>query len=535
MKKMLKIWMVSLLFLLVASHNLSAFAQNEQQLNLSMLTDPTLDPALTSDTYSPALLKNIFEGLARPDENGELQPAAAESWQVNDDGTVYTFKLRQDGKWSNGDPVKASDFEFAWKRVVDPQTASNKAFELAVIKNAESITEGDTPVEDLGVKALDDFTLEVTLERPTPYFIELAARTGTMLPVHPATVEADETGWSTKGHEDYVSNGPFTVDEISLGSHYTLIKNEHYWDKNQVSLDGIHIAIIESEQTANTAFQSGDLDFIGIPFNTVSLDAIDTYEQQGLLGGIDIAANYNIKMNITDELLSNVNLRKALVHGVDRQGLIDNVTKAEETPAMSLVPPTIKGFENVEPYFEDRDFETAKEYLNKALEELGMKDPSEIQLKLSFNTNEAHAAIAQHLQQGWNENLGIQVELDNTEWQVHLDRMTMLDYQLGRIGNTADYNDPYSILEMYYAKEVGTNRTGYEDPEYQQLIDAAQNEQDEEKRMELLRKAEAHVMDAAPFVPLYFYKNLYATQPNVKNITPDPFTDTQLKYVEIVE
>lgn len=531
MKNLMKLWMVGLLIITGLSYGVQGFAQEVSQLNLSMLTDPIFDPALTLDTYSPTLLKNIFEGLTRPDRNGEAIPAAAESWQVSDDGTVYTFHLRKDGLWSNGDPVKASDFEYAWKRVVDPTTASSKGFELAAVKNANNITEGKAEVDELGVKALDDYTFEVTLERPTPYFIDLTARTGTMLPVHQPSVEEDETGWATK--ETFISNGPFTVEEMALGSHYLLVKNEHYWDKDEVNLDTVHIAIIESEQTANTAFQTGDLDFIGVPFNTVSLDAIDTYEQQGVLARHDLAAIYNYKMNTTDPLLSNVNLRRALAHGVDRQGLIDNVTKGSETPAMSLIPSTVRGFENVNPYFEDGDFEQAKEYLNTALEELGFKDPSEVHLKLSFNTNEAHAAIAQYLQQGWNKNLGIQVELDNTEWQVHLDRMTMLDYQLGRIGNTADYNDAYALLEMYYDKDVGTNRTGFDDPEYRKLIDQAQNEQDDEKRIELLKQAEAYVMEAIPFVPVYFYTNLCAVQPGVKDMNPDPFLDLQLKYVSI--
>lgn len=512
-------------------NTVQAQAPDPGVLRTSIASEPVLDPALVPDTYSGIMVKNLMEGLTRPDAEGVPEPAMAESWDVSEDGLVYTFHLRE-ASWSNGDPVTAGDFEFAWKRVLNPDTASPKAGDLFEVANAQAYYLGEASADDVGVKALDDKTFEVTLENPTPYFLDLTARTTVMYPVNPRAVEENES-WALDAGESYVTNGPFTLTEWEHNSFFTFGKSLSYWDNENVQLETVNVQVIEAESTANAAFQAGEIDFVGIPFNTVSLDALDVYRADETLQTVDFAALYEYKMNVTDPQLSNVNIRKALAYGIDRQTLIDNITKANETPALGLVSPAMRGFEESNNYFTDGDFQTAREYLATGLEELGLSDPSELTVTLSTNTSESHGAIAQYLQAGWVNNLGINVEIANQEWQVHLDNLLTLNYQLGRLGSVAEYNDPNAFLEMYYEPDNGMNRTGWENAEYQELLDAASVETDEAARVELMQQAEAVFMDEMPTVPVYFYSNAYVAKDFVKNMHPDAFVDVQLKHVVV--
>lgn len=520
-----------MLALMPRLNTIQAQAPEPGMLRTSIASEPVLDPALVPDTYSGIMVKNLMEGLTRPDAEGVPEPAMAESWDVSDDGLVYTFHLRE-ASWTNGDPVTAGDFEFAWKRVLNPDTASPKAGDLFEVANAKAYYLGEASVDDVGVKALDDKTLEVTLENPTPYFLDLTARTTVMYPVNPRAVEENES-WALDAGESYVTNGPFTLTEWEHNSFFTFSKSPSYWDNETVQLETVNIQVIEAESTANAAFQAGEIDFVGIPFNTVSLDALDVYRADDTLQTVDFAALYEYKMNVTDPQLANVNIRKALAYGIDRQTLIDNITKANETPALGLVSPAMRGFEDSNNYFTDGDFETARKYLKTGLEELGLNDPAELTVTLSTNTSESHGAIAQYLQAGWVNNLGINVEIANQEWQVHLDNLLTLNYQLGRLGSVAEYNDPNAFLEMYYEPDNGMNRTGWENVEYQELLDAASVETDESARNELMKQAEAVFMDEMPTVPVYFYSNAYVAKDFVQNMHPDAFVDVQLKHVVV--
>lgn len=507
------------------------YAQAEQVLNISTTSEPpTIDPALATDSTSGAIIKNVFEGLTSM-KDGEPQPAVAESWDVSEDGKMVTFKLRDNAVWSNGDPVTAKDFEYAWKRVLNPETASEYASLLYVIEGAEAYNNGEGEVDAVGIKAVDDQTLEVKLNSPVAYFPELVAHY-TFMPVNQKAVEAGDD-WAAEAGDGYVVNGPFVLSEWNHNSDYVLAKNENYWDKDNVSLETVNVQMIESEATANAQYQAGDLDYLGAPYNTVSLDSIETYKNDKSLNINPYAAIYWYKVNTTDEVMSNVNIRKALALAIDRQGLIDNVIKGEQTPALGIVPPTIEGFEEDRGYFKDNDVEAAKEFLAKGLEELGMSDPSELSIAISINTSEAHSAIAQYIQEGWAKNLGIQTEINNAEWQVYLDQVSNMDYQVARLGWIADYNDASSFLDMYKTAADGNNDTGWENPEYKDLMDQAANEQDPAKRTDLMRQAEAILVDEMPVIPLYYYTNLFVKKDNVKNMEPDALGNVNLKDVVI--
>ena len=529
--KFKKILPVLFLSASIMMNSVSAFAQ-EKVLNISTNAEPpTIDPGLSTDTTSGSIIDNVFENLTEMDANREIGPGAAESWEVSEDGLVYTFNLRKDAVWSNGDPVTAQDFEYSWKRMLNPESLASRANLYYVIEGAEAYNLGDGDAESVGIKALDDYTFEVTLHSPVAYFLELINHYA-FAPVNKNVVESDE-GWALEAGDNYVTNGPFTLSEWNHNSDYVLSKNENYWDKENVQLDQVNVQIIESEATGSIQYMNGDLDFIGAPYGAIALENIPVLEGKGELHTTPYSAVYWYKLNTTDEVMSNVNIRKALALAIDRQALVDNVTHGKHIPANGIVPPTIEGFEESRNYFQDADFEVAKEYLSTGLEELGISDPSELTIRLSINTSEAHSTIAQFIQEGWNQNLGVNVEIDNTEWQVYLDKISMLDYQVARLGWAADYNDAASFLDMYRKVDTGNNDTGWESEEFKTLIDEASLELDASTRTDLLLQAEAVMMDAMPVIPIYHNESIYANKEYVKNMEPDALGRYNLKYVDV--
>ena len=235
--------------------NVTGEAQEDKVLNLSVASEPVMDPAFVTDSYSMPMIKNILEGLTRPTNEGEIVPAMAESWDVSEDSKTYTFHLREGIQWNNGDPVTASDFEYAWRRIINPETGAPNASKMFVIEGAEAYFMGEGSEEDVKINAVDDQTFEVTLAEPAPYFIELTARQTTMMPVHQATVEADGS-WATEAGEQFVSNGPFNFVEWNHNGDYTLEKNEGYWDVANVDLDGVYVRIIEDPMMDTSLLKS---------------------------------------------------------------------------------------------------------------------------------------------------------------------------------------------------------------------------------------------------------------------------------------
>lgn len=500
-----------------------------KELNLVFASEPpSLHSALATDTTSGAVIQNVFEGLMTRDANGEITEAAAESYKVSEDLLTYTFKLR-DSQWTNGDPVTAEDFAYSWKWALDPANASDYSSILYPIKGAQAFNLGEGSADDLGIKVIDEKTIEVTLEAPTPYFLELTAFK-TMYPVHQATQEANAT-WYTEA-DSIVSNGAYTITEWVHNGNMVLTKSDTYWDKDNVKIDTVNISMVESETSQMTMFDAGEIDFLGAPYGSIALDAIDRLKSEDKLNVAPQSGIYWYKFNTKDEVMSNVNIRKALALSIDRAGLIANITKGEQEPALGIVPNSVDGFSG-DDYFKDADFAAAKEYLATGLKELGLADASELNIALSYNTSEAHAAIAQFIQQGWNKELGINVTLDNSEWQVYLDKIDTFDYQVGRLGWIADYNDAYSFLEMFDTAENGNNDTGWGNDEYTALMKQSTTETDPAKRVELMKQAEAIMVEDMPVAPIYFYTNLNVVGDNVTGMEADALGNIALKYADI--
>lgn len=507
----------------------SSTADGEKELNLLITSEPpSLHPQLATDTTSGAIIENTFEGLTTM-KDGVPELAAAEDYVVSEDLLTYTFTIR-DAQWSNGEKVTAEDFEYAWKWALNPENASEYSTILYAIKGAEAYNNGAGTAEEVGVKAIDEKTLEVTLVAPTPYFLELTAFK-TYFPIHKATAEANPK-WYTEA-DSYVGNGAFTLATWNHSGDIVLEKSESYWDAKNVAIDTVNVAMVESETTQMTMYDAGEVDFLGAPYGTISLDAIDRLKSEDKLQVSDLSGIYWYKFNTKDDVMQNENIRKALALSINRESLIANVVKGEQQPALGIVPNSVEGFGDDEGYFQDANIEEAKKYLEAGLKELGLASPADLEVKVSYNTSEAHSAIAQFIQQGWTSELGISVKLDNAEWQVYLDKIQNGDFQVGRLGWAADYNDAYSFLEMYNTAENGNNHTGWSNEEYKKLLDASTTETDAAKRTDLLLQAEEIIMDDMPVAPVYFQTNLFVKSDNVDNMEPDALGNINLKFVDV--
>lgn len=503
----------------------------DQTFDINIRTEPpSLHPGTATDTTSSAVLDQVFEGLMRINNDGEPEEAMAESYEVSDDLLTYTFHIREDANWSNGDPVTAGDFEYAWKWVLNPDNAdTDYAYQLYVIKGAQAAKEEGGSLDDVGIKAVDDKTLEVTLQQPTPYFLDLTAFY-TYYPVNQKVAE-EASDWALEAGENYVTNGPFLLDSWAHQDQIVLKKNPDYWDAETVKLETINMYMVDDENTALEMYNSGELEWAGDPTDALPLTAIQSLKDEGTLNISPLAGIYYYAFNTEKEPFNNVNIRKAFALAINREGIVQSITQREEQAAMALVPPSIWEESN-EGYFTDNDVEKAKEYLEAGLEEMGLDELPPVEL--SYNTSEAHAAIAQAVQDMWRQNLGVDVTLRNEEWNVYLDSMGNGDFYAGRMGWLADFNDAISFLEIFQSVG-GNNYTNWENEEFASLLEQSRSETDEAARKEIMREAEAIFMEEMPIAPVYFYTNSWLNKDYVRGLEVSALGSVQFKWTYLVE
>ncbi len=499
-----------------------------QELNINISTEPfSLHPGLANDSTSGGVIRQTFEGLTRIDKDGKPQPAAAAEITTSDDLKTYTFKLR-DAKWSNGDPVTAEDFAYAWKWAVDPANQSQYAYQLYYVKNGQAINEGKAKPDTLGVKVVDDKTLEVTLENPTPYFLELTAFY-TYSPIN-SKIAKENKDWYKDAGDQYTSNGPFKMVSWEHSSKIVLEKNENYWDADTVKLTKISMDMINDGNTELNMFKNGELDWAGSPLGKLPIDVLPQLKSDGSLHTQAIAGVYWYKFNTEKPPLNNKNIRKALAYAMNRKAIVENVTLGGQIPAMAAVPPSMIA-DNEKGYFKDNDVAKAKEFLAAGLKELGLKDASELPaITLSYNTDEGHQKIAQAVQDMWKKELGVNVKLENEEWKVYISKLHNGDYQVGRMGWLGDFNDPINFLELFRDKKGGNNDTNWENPEFKKLLIDSQSEADSAKRLQMLKDAEAIFMDEMPVAPVYFYTNTWVQNEKLKDVVVSGLGDVQFKW-----
>lgn len=491
-----------------------------QTLRLNTEEPATLDPTFAEDATSGAVIRALYDGLTRLDEKGEAINSLAQDMKLSDDKLTYTFTLR-DAKWTNGDPVTAHDFEFAWKYALDPKTGSPASYNYYSIKNAQAFTSGKVKAEDVGVKAIDDKTLQVTMEHPTPFFPTLVS----FLPPVNKNVVLSNPKWANDP-KTLVSNGPFKLDTWEHKNKLILVKNDTYWEKDVVKLARIEFSMISDTNTELSMFQNGDLDWAGGPISGLPVDAVVPLKQEGKLMTKPKATSYYIRFNAERPPFTNVKIRKAFAYAINRQEIADNIGQAGQTPLMGITP--ITASLKPEGFFADNQQEEAKKLLAEGMAELGItKLPT---ITYLYNTSDRNKAIAETLQAAWKNGLGVDVKLLNKETKVYLDDQEQGKFEITRSSWTADYNDSINFLQKFIEKYSSSNITRWHSPKYTELINQSYKEADLAKRNQILLMAETLLMEEMPLTGIFSDVNAWVQSDKVKGVRIDPLSKIDFKW-----
>ncbi len=467
----------------------------------------TLDPALMTGVPEHNLALGLFEGLVTlHPETLQPLPGAAEWWEIGKDGLTYTFHLRENLQWSNGEPLTAEDFRWSWIRALSPATASQYAEMLYSVENAEQFNTGALKDESkVGVSAAGPHLLVVRLRAPTPFFLELTAHE-TLMPVHRATVEKWGAEWTRPEH--IVCDGPFVLAEWNPRSSIVMKPNPRWWNAKSVRLQKIVAKAIDEVDTALNEYLAGGVDWIRqVPARRVEeAQAHPDYYVAPYLG------SYFFRINVTKKPFDDPRVRKAFDLAIDKKEICEKGLKAGQIPATGIVPPSMRGYQEMKGL--EYDPNKAKALLADAGYPDGKGFPD---VELLYNNNESHKRICEMMTAMWREKLGVRVQLLQQEWQAYLQKQQNLDYQIARAGWIGDYADPNTFLDMF-VKDRGNNETGWANEEYDALVDKqAPHEADPVKRMALLQRAEKILcVDDLPIIPIYYYVNQGMIRPRVK-------------------
>lgn len=486
-------------------------------LNMRNTMEPTsLNTLLATYAYDFTPINAMIECLYRDDENDVPQPAGAETVDISDDKLVYTFHLREDATWSNGDPVVATDYEFAWQQALNPEVASDYAYMLYFIHNAEPYFNGEVEWSEVGVKVIDDYTLEVTLDNPLPYATDLFAFP-TLAPINQKFYEEVGADKYATDAEYFCCNGMYELTEWSHNSEIVFEKREDYWNADAVGPDTIVYKIITDSQAGLNSYLSREIDYTDLD----SGEVVQQAEAAGFEVGVKPArSSYYLIVNTEDEFMSNQNLRLALAYSIDKQALVDTVYQNDNQPMTSFTPPAIMGAndssfqealvaERGEMYPGSGDLEKAQEYLQAALEELGCT-VDELNLSIDCADDSLRRNCATFLQEQWRQNLGIEnITVNSMQTkQVSANRQSG-DYCMSLGGWSPDYNDAINFLDLWVT-DGGNNDSFWSNEEYDNLIAQATAEADEEVRQQYLFDAEEILAAEMPVIPLYWQCQNYS-------------------------
>ena len=461
------------------------------------------------------IISALMEGLVLKDSATlEPVPGVAQSWQISDDGLVYTFHLRENARWSNGDPHNAHDYVWSWWRALQPALGNLYAYMYFPIENAKAYYEGKiSDFSQVGIRALDDHTLEVRLENPIPFFLQLLDHYS-LFPVHRPTVEkfgrADQRGtrWTFEGN--LVGNGAFQLKEWKINRYLSVERNPYYWGADQVQLNQIYFYPTENITTEERMFRAGQLHYT----YEVPVDKIPVYrdKQSSALQISPYLGSYFYRFNTRVEQLKDRRVRRALAMAVDRQKIADQILKAGQIPAYAITPPDTMG------YSPQSDLHYNPQAARELLAEAGYPDGQGFPItEILYNTQEEHRKVAVAIQQMWKETLNIDVVLLNQEWKVYLDSVSSGNYAIARAGWIGDYVDANNFLDMWICGG-GNNRTGWCNPDYDRMIlQQAPKAASQEERLQIFTQAEKLLLEEMPVIPLYIYVSKHLVSPSVKN------------------
>ncbi len=507
----------------------TALASAQTVLNRGNDTDPaTLDHHLTSTVSEANILRDLYEGLVTYNAAGEVIPSAAESWDISEDGLTYTFHLREDGKWSNGDPVTAGDFLFAFQRIMDPATAAGYANILFAINNAEAITAGTLPVEDLGVAAPDNTTLVITLNNPTPYFLELLTHQ-TGKPLHQASVEAHGDDFVRPGN--LVTNGAFFLESFTPNDRIVMQKNPHFWDAENVAIDTINWFPFEDRSACLRRFEAGEVHICSdVPAEQMA------YMRDNLPDNLRIApylGTYYLPVKVAVDKLADPRVRQAISMVIDRDFIAEQVWQGTMLPAYSLVPPGIANYVEDAPRlpYADDDLLDREDAAVALLEEIGV-DPASLSIELRYNSSENNkntmAAVADML-----SNIGVSATLTEMEGSTYFNYLREDGpFEIVRAGWIGDYNDPQNFL---FLNETGVsfNYPRWSSEDYDAKMREAAATIDLEARAAILAEAETIYLENVPSIPILYYSSRALVADNVEGYVDNLMDNHATRWISL--
>ncbi|WP_028330523.1 peptide ABC transporter substrate-binding protein [Brachyspira alvinipulli] len=502
----------------------SKTASSNDGISIFINTGPepnTIDPSINVTSDAVFYLTHTFEGLVEKDFNGKLSPAVAESWEISEDGLTYTFKLRTNAKWTDGKPVTANDFVYSWQRVVDPATGSQYGYQHEPVKNAKAITAGEMPKESLGIKAIDDYTLEVTLEAPTAYFLELLSFP-TFYPLRKDIIDKYGDKWTLKA-DTYIGNGAFKLVERNRDESLVMIKNTNYWNIENIVPDKLTFVLMENETGSVAGVKGGNLHFA----RSFPRQDIKALQEDGLIVIKPRISSYYYCLNLTNDILKDVRVRRALSLAIDRNYIVEQVTMGGEKPAGALVPYGISDYEG--------DFrENAGEYIDVSKEGYAknVEEAKKLMAEAGYPNGEGfpvmefkadpgiHVKIFEAVQQMWKENLGIDVTLTQEEWAVFLQTRYDRNITMARGGWNGDFDDPVNFMTLCISYSPN-NYSVYSNKAYDDMINEVMLSGDQKFRMETMHKAEEMLMKEEAIIPIYYYTEPLLVSPKLKDVYYD--------------
>lgn len=486
-------------------------AADQTFTNWTLDNPSSFDPQVVEDSDGAAMVRNMFEGLMNQDADGNLVPGVATGYTVNDDKNVYTFTLRPEAVWSNGDPVVAGDFVYAWQRAVDPELASPYAWfmELMSIENASAIIAGEKPITDLGVKAIDDHTLEVTLSASLPYFATMTTHS-TTFPAPKKVIEEFGAEWTKP--ENIVVNGAFILEDFTPGERIVQVRNPSYWDNEHTILDKIETLVVTDQNQALTRYLAGEFDRIELPAGTYPKMKAERPDEAV---SVPWLCNYYYTFNVSDsgpEAFKDVRVRQALSLAVDRKVITENVMQGGQPEAYSFTPAAVAGFEPPKSAMADMTQAERDAKAKELLAEAGYDASNPLSFDMIYNTSENHKKVAVVLSQMWKQKLGVQANLANMEWKTFLDTRGRQDFALARGAWCGDYNEASTFLDLLTTPS-GYNDGKYSNTEYDELIQSAKTA---ENAPELYTEAEAILAEEMPVIPIYHYAGVMMIDTDLK-------------------
>ena len=515
-------------------------AAGEKILPVQVGPDPeTLDPALNSAVDGGNMLLHLLECLLLVDQEGNIVPGAAESWECSEDGLTWTFHLREGATWSNGDPFVASDFVYSWQRVADPNTAAPYADTvLWPVANFDKVFNGEADPSELGVSAPDDYTFVVELDSFCPYFESLCAF-ATLSPVNPATVEANGDAWAVDA-STYITNGPFMITEWVPGSHILTMKNPNYWNADAIKLNGIKWLLIEDSNASYSAYQTGEALFIkDVPTEEIpSLTGSEEFHVDPMIG------TYYLSLNNQVEPFTDANVRKALSLAIDREYVASTLMQGTYLPAWNFMgggwsDPAGGDFmanANNGEYYISEDYEANLAEAQRLMQEAGYSGSADnLDVKFTYSTNDAgyHRVVAEYLQEAWKQ-IGVDLNVEIVEWASFTPLRRAGDYEAARNGWVGDYSDPSNMIELLYSTN-GNNDGKFNNADFDAAIEASRSTMDVNERSAALHQAEDILMEQAACIPVAYYADFYLQNPAITGMWHSAYGYWYFMFADIAE